>query len=361
MGRRWRDQLLAAALQISLASGCESQWTLSGDRCYQFFSSGGTFTSTNEACASTASTHTPTLAVITTAEQNTVAATLAGSNSEVRIGLQYNTVTGSYEWVDGTPYSYAASWHNYCSGASCSDPCVRLVGADHGWSPTKWDDWSCTGSSVYLCSYTLPSPPPPLPPAAPGPSAGASGDPHLKGAHGEEADFKGEHRGIYNALSARNFSLNLMVEHALFRTPFSKLNVNGSWMRGAFHTVRTRQTGRLLQIFFHGVDPHRAIVTEGCTAPMCFDGKAGAHRHVVVHGAPAFQVENLKVWLQHKTLFVSNGEWHTTAESTVGAPHQGKLRVNVQMKPIHAVCYSLVSPHGCAVRPQTILHSPRKP
>ena len=36
---------------------------------------------------------------------------------------------------------------------------------------------------------------------------------NLKGAHGDEADFKGEHHAVYNALSARNLSLNLLVEH----------------------------------------------------------------------------------------------------------------------------------------------------
>ena len=51
--------------------------------------------------------------------------------------------------------------------------------------------------------------------------------------------------------------------------------------------------------------------------------------------------------LQHKTLSVSNGEWHTTAEATVGEPHQGKLRVNVELKPIHTVCNNPIAPHGC--------------
>lgn len=80
------------------------------------------------------------------------------------------------------------------------------------------------------------------------PSAGISGDPHLRGAHGEEADIKGEQRGVYNVLSARNLSLNLLMENQAFRTTHSKLRVNGSWVRATFHTVRTIRTGRLLQV-----------------------------------------------------------------------------------------------------------------
>ena len=111
------------------------------------------------------------------------------------------------------------------------------------------------------------SPPPPLlphvpPPYSPGALSGISGNPHLKGAHGEEADFTGAHKSVYNALSARKFSLNLLVEHDTLRTPFSKLNVHCSWVRAAFHLIRTRHTGRVLQVFFHSIDPHKAVITE---------------------------------------------------------------------------------------------------
>ena len=44
----------------------------------------------------------------------------------------------------------------------------------------------------------------------------------MSGAHGEEADFKGVDGGVYNVLSARNMSLNVMVQHDVFNTPHSK-------------------------------------------------------------------------------------------------------------------------------------------
>ena len=45
----------------------------------------------------------------------------------------------------------------------------------------------------------------------------------MTGAHGDEADFKGAHGAWYNALSAKNISLNLLTEHDTFRTPYSKV------------------------------------------------------------------------------------------------------------------------------------------
>jgi hypothetical protein len=33
-------------------------------------------------------------------------------------------------------------------------------------------------------------------------------------------------------------------------------------------------------------------------------------------------------------------------ESTVGAPHPGKLRMNIEIKPSYAVDYDPVAPHG---------------
>ena len=167
----------------------------------------------------------------------------------------------------------------------------------------------------------------------------------MKGAHGEEADFKGVDHGVYNALSAKNLSFNLLVEHDTFRTTYSKLNVHGSWIRASFHTIRT-VTGRILQIFFHAKDPHKAIITEGCTAPYCRDASSRSYRYVLSEGAAPFKADNIKVELRRKKLEVTTGQWHTESESTVGAPHHGKLRMNIEVKPTYAVRYDIVAPHG---------------
>jgi len=186
----------------------------------------------------------------------------------------------------------------------------------------------------------------PPPPASPGATSSITGDPHLRGAHGGDADFKGGHRAVYSALSAKNLSVNLMTEHDSFVTPFSRLGVHGSWVRAIFHTIWTRATGRVLRVFFHAIDPHRAIITEGCTAPFCRDGHGHGQRYEVRDGARPFIAENVHVSLRRKTLTVATGQWLTTSSSTVGLPHPGKLRMNLEVKPTYAVDYDPVAPHG---------------
>ena len=92
---------------------------------------------------------------------------------------------------------------------------------------------------------------------------------------------------MYNVLSAKNLTLNVKFEHDKFTTPKSRVLVNGSCVRASFHVIRTAREGRVLEIFFHAKDPHRAIITEGCTAPYCRDRRPGARRRPLPAGAQA--------------------------------------------------------------------------
>jgi hypothetical protein len=175
-------------------------------------------------------------------------------------------------------------------------------------------------------------------------SSGASGDPHLKGAHGDEADFKGEHRAIYNLLSAKNVSLNVKTEHDTFLTPFSKLNVHGSWIRAAFATIRTARTGRTLQVF-QPASRNDAVVTESCTAPECQNNSSTDKRHVLVEGsAHPFVAENVRISLgARRALTIDTGLWHISTQATSGMPHPGKPRINVEIRPTYAVKHDIVA------------------
>jgi len=266
-----------------------------------------------------------------------------------------DAASGNYKYYGavavGTVVYFAPSYQNNVGVLDTATSAFSTIATtgDAASGSLKYSGAVAVGTVVYFGPLfqnnvgvlTLPASPS-LPPAS---AAGISGDPHLKGAHGEEADFKGEHGAVYSALSARNLSLNLLVEHAAFTSPFSRLNVRGSWVKAAYHTVRTKRTGRMFQIFFHAIDPHHAIVTEGCTAPHCTDQPNG-RRHVLTEGAPAFSVENVAVLLRRRTLSIANGQWRTTAVAAVGAPHAGKPRLNVEVKPTYAVDYDPVAPHG---------------
>ena len=194
----------------------------------------------------------------------------------------------------------------------------------------------------------------------PGAASGSAGDPHLKGAHGDEADFKGEDHGVYNYLTAKNISLNVLVEHDTFRSPYSKLDVNGSWVRGAFHVLRTGTSARLLHVHFLAADPHRAVVTEACAVAGCKNESAARPanpaltrslgrakwQHRIVANAPALRIENVAISLKERTLTISTGRWRTTCVSTASAPHWRSLRMNIEMKPTYAVDSDVVAPHG---------------
>ena len=80
----------------------------------------------------------------------------------------------------------------------------------------------------------------PVPSPEPVAQGAANGDPHLMLAHGGKADFRGTDKGIYNFLSAKNISLNVMTEFADFYLhdtdhPRHKL-VHGSFLTQA-HVV----------------------------------------------------------------------------------------------------------------------------
>ena len=161
------------------------------------------------------------------------------------------------------------------------------------------------------------------PPPVAGPIASIKGDPHIRGAHGDRADFKGEHLGIYVVLSTKLLSLAVQFEHDKFFTRHSKMWVKGSWIRHAYWTIRT-SGGRLLKI---ELDAHHPK----------FNGSATAQVSVF---------EDVHFSFDHKTLTVRTPTWRTKAEVTKGWPHWGKLRMNIEVQPLYDTATDMVAPHG---------------
>uniref|UniRef100_A0A7S2NB72 Uncharacterized protein n=1 Tax=Haptolina brevifila TaxID=156173 RepID=A0A7S2NB72_9EUKA len=83
--------------------------------------------------------------------------------------------------------------------------------------------------------------------------AGAQGDPHLMLPSGGRADFRGEHGALYNFLSAKDLSLNVMTELADFELHLANSSqhklVHGSFLTQA-HIVARASTGKVVRVSF---------------------------------------------------------------------------------------------------------------
>lgn len=125
------------------------------------------------------------------------------------------------------------------------------------------------------------------------------------------------------ALSARDLSLAVGVEHATFFTPYSKLWVHGSWIRHVYWVMRT-SLGHLLHIHLNAHHPS-------------FNGSK-ASSTVIIDG--------IRISFNRKVIEVRTPTWRTTAMVTRGMPHPGHLRINVEIQPLHDVGLDDVAPHG---------------
>jgi len=191
---------------------------------------------------------------------------------------------------------------------------------------------------------------------------GITGDPHLKGGDGDLTDFKGEDNTVYNVLSARNFSVNVLFWHDVF--PMSHKLVEGSFMKQAYITVRSNG-GKLVYVTYGADDPTTAAVT-----------KAKDSGTQVLHPKPSgaidgsVKIDNIDVSFvagarDHNELHVKNGEWRVKVKSM---PYPGynawefrkldarlaqyvkdgaaKTRIDVSVGPVGALRLEPVAPHG---------------
>jgi len=181
----------------------------------------------------------------------------------------------------------------------------------------------------------------------------STGDPHLTFAHGGRADFKGDHLGWYNMLSARNTSLNVLFVHDDFRNP-NKL-VHGSAMKGAAWKLRTNVTGRIVTVELNASStlPNRALVRVS-------DSSVGVW---IAHNGKPFVMENVRVEMKEKkqagigkhgmwhgtALIISSGRWRTDVWNKPFpnvASNPGKALLNIHVEPLYDADSDPVAPHG---------------
>jgi len=155
------------------------------------------------------------------------------------------------------------------------------------------------------------------------PAAWMTGDPHVLGAHGDTFDFKGAHGGIYVLLSTRRLTLSARFVHETFLSPYSKVHIQGSWMKDAFWVVRTR-ANRLLRVAFHAADPAHYVINNATRSAATVEG-------------------DVRISLQQRTLTLTTATWTTRATAQRGRPHPGKIRMDIMVQPLSV---EAAYPHG---------------
>lgn len=174
----------------------------------------------------------------------------------------------------------------------------------------------------------------------------ATRDPHLQFAHGGRADMKGEHNTWYSMLSAKNTSVNVLFEHAVFNNPY-KL-VHGSKMSQIGLALRTTGSGQMVTIRFNASanGPWRSLV------------HTAAGDRWIDHSSGTVEIENVKLYMREKkmgaighgmALTVSTGKWEVQAWSKRfpnPAANPGKAMLNVAINALYDADQDVVAPHG---------------
>lgn len=168
--------------------------------------------------------------------------------------------------------------------------------------------------------------------------ASLSGDPHVVGADGDQFSLRGDHLGIYNMLSAPNVSFNAQFKWLPFDSPYSHVRVNGTFARVASWVLRS-STGQNVQAQFFAGTPHSASVYIG-QQTITLSDQAG--------GPASLELSGVSFLLAKKTLTVTTPRWRMVAQSQVGYPHWGTLRMRLHVTSLYHVCNELdvAMPHG---------------
>lgn len=165
-----------------------------------------------------------------------------------------------------------------------------------------------------------------------------SKDPHLHLPHGGRADFRGQADTVFNLLSAKDVSFNVLFEKGDFS--WATRLVHGTKMAAGYWVITTT-LGKTLNVEYTAekFDPTAIVHEEG-------------HQDVKIRaGTPALVVDDVIVSMIGKTLTVRNSKWLFTATTS---PYPfGKLELNknkvlldVAVQPLYNADADVVAPHG---------------
>jgi hypothetical protein len=163
-------------------------------------------------------------------------------------------------------------------------------------------------------------------------------DPHLYLPHGARADFRGQDKTVFNFLSAKNMSFNILIVEADFA--WAKRTVHGTKMVAAYWTVRTKK-GKILNIAFDAAQKETyGVVTEEGHFPVN-----------VREDQPPLKIDDVQVELSNKKLTVTTERWRIAAKkSPFPFPrlplNKNKVLLDIEVAPLYDADADLVAPHG---------------
>jgi len=167
----------------------------------------------------------------------------------------------------------------------------------------------------------------------------ATKDPHLHLPHGGRADFRGKDKTVFNLLTAKDVTFNVLFEAADFA--WATRLVHGTKMDAAYWVLRTASGKRISVEFEAHKYGNLATVHEE------------EHQDVLVRpDQPALVVDDVEiVMLSHKTLSVSTSKWRFMATSSSFpfgklAVNKDKVLLDVAIQPRYNVDSDVVAPHG---------------
>jgi len=201
---------------------------------------------------------------------------------------------------------------------------------------------ACLQEAGLLCPASPPPPPR---------HGGITNDPHLHFPDGGRADFRGEHRAVFNFLSAANFSLNLQTLKADFK--WRARTVHGTKVGAAFWTVRT-SSGAMVGVEFHADAGNRpnAKMKARVSIVQRFSPAASAKPRVLRPSDPSLVVDDLTVRFDaKKALVVETAKWSCTAARAsfpFASLNPGKRLLNlaIGVKEGYNPSNDAVAPHG---------------
>lgn len=172
---------------------------------------------------------------------------------------------------------------------------------------------------------------------SPPPGAGAVQDPHILLAHGGRTDFRGDHKTLWNFLSAQGVSVNMRTEFADFM--LGKTLIHGSFFV-EMHVVVERDNHTLT--LSHWADKMNSLgYSWSGVNGTCDDKRVVMGPHGRIH-----ECGNTTTWVDYATLHVETTEWSITSSPQPvynrrkGPHHRLDLRLNARVSEFAS------APHG---------------